>query len=77
MMAQISGWLAGAMLVLSAGVTVPPASTPANTCQEKCYQEKSMAYQRCRALPPSDRAARLRCFREADAALKRCLGGCK
>jgi hypothetical protein len=76
MIAQISGCLVAASLVLTAGATAP-SSTPANTCQERCYQEKSQAYQRCRTLPPSDRAARLRCFREADAALQRCLRGCK
>ena len=53
------------------------AATPATGCQERCYQEKSQAYQRCRTIPPGDRAARLRCFQQADAALRGCLGGCR
>jgi hypothetical protein len=74
-MITITGMLFGALLLGPQGPTT--INTPATGCQERCYQEKSQTYQRCRAISPSDRAARLRCFREADAALQRCLGGCK
>lgn len=46
-------------------------------CQSACFAQKSQAYQRCRAIPPRDREARESCFRRADAALERCLAGCK
>ena len=72
----VAGVLAGALLLVS-GWAGPARFSPATGCQEQCYQEKSRAYQRCRAISPADRAARLRCFRQADAALQRCLGGCK
>jgi len=49
----------------------------ANTCQETCHQQKSTAYQRCRTIPPAERAKRVACFKEADTALRQCLAKCK
>jgi len=54
-----------------------PHQPAASTCHEKCYDGKSRAYQRCRAIPPTDRAQRTECFRKADAALERCLAACR
>lgn len=51
-------------------------ATPTGPCHTKCYRAKSQAYQRCRAIPPTDRAGRNACFRQADAALDSCLAGC-
>lgn len=50
---------------------------PASPCQDGCHKQKSRAYQQCRTVPPTDRAARGACFRKADAALQRCLKSCK
>lgn len=68
-------WSVGVMLALSA--SGGPTPRPASSCQESCYQAKSTAYQHCRSIPPSNRAARLKCFKEADQALKRCLNKCR
>jgi hypothetical protein len=74
-MTGLAAWSAGVMLAL--GTWSGPAPQPAASCQESCYQAKSTAYQHCRSIPPSNRAARLKCFKEADQALKRCLNKCK
>ena len=77
------GWVKGLLLALSlsvgAGSTGPllAASSAQSTCKEACYQSKSMAYQQCRSIPPSQRAERVRCFKEADLALQRCLRSCR
>ena len=52
------------------------APFPAASCQQ-CHKDKSMAYQHCRTISPSDREARSRCFAKADRRLKQCLKGCK
>lgn len=49
----------------------------ANTCQQTCHTEKSRAYQRCRTIPPTERAKRVACFKQADTALQQCLTNCK
>ncbi len=49
----------------------------AGPCQDACFQEKSKAYQRCRSIPPGDRAERTACFKKADADLKSCQTKCK
>jgi len=49
----------------------------AGPCQDACYQEKSKAYQRCRSIPPADRAKRVACFKKADDVLKSCLAKCQ
>jgi hypothetical protein len=54
-----------------------PAQPVDASCAQACYQQKSMAYQRCRDIPPVKRAERNRCFREADRALQRCLQSCR
>lgn len=64
---------AGAVWMLNVG----SAPAPANSCVEQCHKQKSAAYQRCRTIPPTDRAARVKCFREADAALRACLRRCR
>jgi hypothetical protein len=78
-MTGIATWSVGVMLSLCtvASASGPPTPTPASACQESCYQAKSTAYQHCRSIPPSNRAARLKCFKEADQALKRCLKKCR
>lgn len=66
--------------VLAAGATgllVGWTGSPAADCQGGCYTAKSRAYQACRQISSADREGRERCFREADAALARCLRGCK
>ena len=65
-------------VVLMGLVGVMPAPVAASgTCTERCYQQKSTAYQKCRTLPPGDRQARRTCFRQADNALETCLKSCK
>jgi len=66
--------LIGLLLVL-----VLPGSVPlqGSSCAEACYQQKSTAYEQCRNIPPAKRGDRAGCFREADAALKRCLAACR
>lgn len=59
---------------LSAGES---QATPKGPCHTKCYRAKSRAYQRCRAIPPTDRDSRNACFKQADGALDRCLAGCR
>ena len=49
----------------------------AGTCQETGHQQKSTAYQRCRTIPPAERAKRVACFKQADTALQQCLAACK
>jgi len=65
----------GLLLVLALGES--PALPVNASCAEACYQQKSLAYQRCRGIPPAKRGERTRCFREADQALKRCLRACR
>jgi hypothetical protein len=48
-----------------------------DSCVNKCHEAKSMAYERCRRIPPTDREARVGCFKEADAELRRCLARCR
>ena len=70
-------------LVAAFGVLVGTAAMSAQfqaasgACHKKCYEAKSTAYQRCRAIPPTNRAERTQCFRGADAALEACLKRCK
>jgi hypothetical protein len=47
------------------------------TCKDACYKAKSAAYQQCRQISPNDRAARVACFKKADADLRACLASCK
>ena len=63
--------------LMSSGLLAPAAHSAGPPCRETCYQAKSMEYQRCRTIPPSDRARRLRCFQAADQALHRCLRSCR
>lgn len=71
-------WLGVALGVLVGAVAMAtPLQTASGACQEKCYTSKSKAYQRCRAIPPTNRAERTQCFRRADAALEGCLKRCK
>ena len=63
-------------LAVLVGWTPADSPAPANPCQDACYQAKSTAYQKCRAIPPADRETRSRCFRDADGALRQCLAGC-
>lgn len=68
-------WISGLFVTLALGAS--PAEPVDASCAEACYQKKSMAYQRCRDIPPAKRDARNRCFREADQALQRCLRACR
>lgn len=55
------------------------AGTVANSaqaCRDACYAKKSEAYRQCRAIAPTERAERNRCFNAADAALRSCLRNC-
>jgi hypothetical protein len=70
------GWL-GTTVFLFAAVFVPLAAPAGSDCQDRCYEAKSVEYQRCRAVPPADRKARVACFTRADEGLKRCLRKCK
>lgn len=45
-------------------------------CKARCYQQKSVDYQKCRMVPPTRREERSACFVRADATLERCLRGC-
>ena len=64
------------LLVLLGLVTGPPTPLRGGACAEGCYREKSSAYQQCRAIAPSRRAERVKCFREADRTLQLCLRSC-
>ena len=68
--------LIGLLLVLVQGPPAGPVPLQ-GSCAEACYQQKSTAYEQCRNIPPAKRDQRARCFREADAALRRCLAGCR
>jgi len=46
-------------------------------CADACYRQKSTAYQRCRTIPPTDRASRTGCFKTADRSLEVCLRACR
>lgn len=72
-------WLAAALGVLvgAAAMSAPLPTASSGVCHKKCYEAKSTAYQRCRAIPPTNRAERTQCFRGADAALEGCLKRCK
>ena len=71
-------WLAAALGVLvGAAAMSAPLQPPRAPATSKCYEAKSTAYQRCRAIPPTNRAERTQCFRRADAALEGCLKRCK
>ena len=63
-----------ALLILSLSGLALAGPTP---CQDACYTDKSTAYQTCRTIPPGERAKRVACFKNADAALKQCLAQCK
>lgn len=67
----------GGLLAVLALFGGSPARPVGAACTQDCYQQKSMAYQRCRGIPPVKRAERNQCFREADRALQRCLQGCR
>ncbi len=79
MRARVFTWVGGLILgaAVLVGWTAPAQAPAAGDCQSVCYVAKSRAYQACRQIAPSDREGRERCFREADAALARCLRGCK
>jgi len=69
------------MVVIAAlmcgGLLAPAAHSAGHACRDACFKAKSMEYQRCRTIPPSDRGRRLRCFQTADQALHRCLHACR
>ena len=72
--------LSASVLSPLGGSAVRPAdaadAVPHDDCRAACHRAKSLAYQRCRAIAPSDRERRGRCFRQADLALERCLARC-
>lgn len=68
---------AGAMGVLLVLTTWGGTPQPVSSCTAACSKAKSEAYQRCRTIPPSQRAKRVDCFNKADKQLKRCLRDCK
>jgi hypothetical protein len=65
---------AGLVLWLS---PIDDAVPQVKSCVDACYRAKSGEYQRCRIVPPSERAKRAACFERADQALKRCLRACQ
>jgi hypothetical protein len=69
----------GSLLIVGAlfAAPVPATSETSAACRDACYRSKSAEYQRCRNIPPADRAARVRCFQTADLSLRRCLRGCR
>ena len=78
MTALASVLVLGATLLLGGWSGTETRSRPTDGgCERACYETKSKAYQACRRIPPTDREARERCFREADAALQRCLRNCR
>lgn len=66
-----------AVATLSIVLWAPAALSSGSACRDACYHTKSLEYQRCRTIPPTDRATRVRCFQAADQALQRCLRSCK
>jgi hypothetical protein len=54
----------------------PAFSAAAPSCVE-CYKAKSEAYQRCRAIPPSNHEQRDNCFKQANEEVERCLKSCQ
>jgi hypothetical protein len=66
-----------ALLILSFSGLALAQGAGADPCKSLCYKEKSAAYQRCRTIPPGERAKRVACFKKADDALKQCLAQCK
>lgn len=71
-------WLLVLLLLASAApVLGQTPSRDSSGCRQACYDQKSRAYQSCRAVPPRDREARVRCFHDADLALRRCLQACR
>lgn len=57
-------------------VVVPRfGQAPSTDCRMLCYEEKSIKYDICRALPPGHEM-REECFQTADKDLKACLGTC-
>ncbi len=71
----IGGFLAAALV--GSLILFVPQTPGASSCKDTCYSAKSNNYKRCRAIPPQDRGARVKCFKNADSKLQRCLSSCK
>jgi len=74
-MVRLSGAVVLAVLFGSFAETSAPAAV--SPCADDCYRQKSTAYQRCRTIPPTDRASRTGCFKTADRSLEVCLRACR